>query len=372
MPLFSVVVFTDEETVEVISSSWLSNSKSTCFWPSVISSKFKHFVTNHLPPQTGNVLWKEFNCRVLKSFDSYAHAREALIRAEETSNFEASTLENTPETKFIVERTRQKRKLGKKHKKPLMSSDDSVSSNHDSDDEGRIINLPKVPFFSIPSQSSAIPNSYVTTDVNNISTRALSEGTEVERNQGPLKLLPSHEHGNTSNLWTTSHNHRFGHHLTTLGLVNSERQLPHQSTTVYSTVNYSVASAYNLANSKQDYTHPSTPHLQLHTKTITFPSSKATSKEGHILQSNRNDFTYQSNHVTTNPDCSLNIHHPSTINSSDASDHCAITVSDLYAVVISLKEQVDNVFSGASDGETCIVIERLPRTAASKCTIFDI
>ena len=46
---YSVVVFRDENKVEVIPSTWLFNNKTLCFWP-VEKSKVTSYVNRYQPP----------------------------------------------------------------------------------------------------------------------------------------------------------------------------------------------------------------------------------------------------------------------------------------------------------------------------------
>ncbi|XP_035700592.1 uncharacterized protein LOC118435800 isoform X1 [Folsomia candida] len=121
---FAVVIFPDEDNaIDVISSSWIlppliangGTQVKNCRYPpsKVRGAKLAKLVCNHQPPSSD---WLVCSCRVLKEYgkqfvakkymakliiccylcyflDNYLTAREASIRAEETSNLEPSSVE---------------------------------------------------------------------------------------------------------------------------------------------------------------------------------------------------------------------------------------------------------------------------------------
>lgn len=72
MASFSVVEFIEEEAVEVVSSTWISEDKGYCYWPSVIGSKFKALVLHHAKPEDNDkIAWSQLKCRVFRTCCKY-------------------------------------------------------------------------------------------------------------------------------------------------------------------------------------------------------------------------------------------------------------------------------------------------------------
>lgn len=65
---FAVVEFTEEQSVEVVSSTWIDNSKSICKWPPVSGPRIRKFVQDHTQPDSG---WFQYKCRVLQNCGKY-------------------------------------------------------------------------------------------------------------------------------------------------------------------------------------------------------------------------------------------------------------------------------------------------------------
>lgn len=66
---FSVVVFPDEDAIEVVSTSWLSADKKVCHWPQAKQNKFNQLVINHSNPSACTTIkWKSYSCRYLQSY----------------------------------------------------------------------------------------------------------------------------------------------------------------------------------------------------------------------------------------------------------------------------------------------------------------
>ena len=68
---FSVVEFTEDETVEVVPSSWLLNNNQQCYWPcdpKLNKAKKKQYVRSEIDPLYHPRLnWQIFDCSVLIS-----------------------------------------------------------------------------------------------------------------------------------------------------------------------------------------------------------------------------------------------------------------------------------------------------------------
>lgn len=62
--LFSIVEFPEDESVEVISSSWLDGSGS-CSWPPLIGKKLSMAVQHHITPGRD---WMKYPARVLRMY----------------------------------------------------------------------------------------------------------------------------------------------------------------------------------------------------------------------------------------------------------------------------------------------------------------
>lgn len=61
---FAVLKFTEDNAVEVVSSSWITQDRLFCYWPDKIRS-YKSLVKNHAPP---GPLWKLFPCIVMRDY----------------------------------------------------------------------------------------------------------------------------------------------------------------------------------------------------------------------------------------------------------------------------------------------------------------
>lgn len=58
---WTIVIFTDEDTVEAVPSSWLINNK--CYWPSLPFDKITAAIRNHEEPKT---CWPSYPVRILR------------------------------------------------------------------------------------------------------------------------------------------------------------------------------------------------------------------------------------------------------------------------------------------------------------------
>lgn len=69
MPHYCVVLFPKEKTVEVITSKWLFDNDSQCYWPDKVKGgQLAAYVKSHrFPP---NIQCKVYSCKVLKTSGS--------------------------------------------------------------------------------------------------------------------------------------------------------------------------------------------------------------------------------------------------------------------------------------------------------------
>jgi hypothetical protein len=61
--MFAVIEFTDESSIAVVSSQWLTDCQRFCKWPSTAGPNITKLVTRHANPEED---WNSFPCRVLK------------------------------------------------------------------------------------------------------------------------------------------------------------------------------------------------------------------------------------------------------------------------------------------------------------------
>lgn len=68
---WTIVIFTDEDTVEAVPSSWLINNK--CYWPSLPLDKLTAAIRNHEEP---NTCWPSYPVRILRhgTFGKYIYS----------------------------------------------------------------------------------------------------------------------------------------------------------------------------------------------------------------------------------------------------------------------------------------------------------
>jgi len=63
--LFAVVEFTEENSVAVVSQSWLAKDCKSTLWPSNIGPNSSNLVIRHSKPEAN---WKSYPCSVLKRY----------------------------------------------------------------------------------------------------------------------------------------------------------------------------------------------------------------------------------------------------------------------------------------------------------------
>ncbi|CAL8098493.1 unnamed protein product [Orchesella dallaii] len=154
---FSVVVFSQEDTIEVISSSWLNDDKTETYWPSTVGNRLKKLVTTHANPLSEvKVKWGKYSCRILKSYDSFEAARKGCKKAEdkETSNIETTDVDTPIRCRKVKQRFRKPSlpigatnvKKNLKHKAPSPSSSDTSDSSLELIDESRDLDTGYTPF----------------------------------------------------------------------------------------------------------------------------------------------------------------------------------------------------------------------------------
>ncbi|CAL8131267.1 unnamed protein product [Orchesella dallaii] len=143
---FSVVVFSQEDTIEVISSSWLNDDKTETYWPSTVGNRLKKLLTTHANPLSEvKVKWGKYSCRILKSYDSFEAARRGCKKAEdnETSNIETTDVDTPIRCRKVKQKFRKPSlpigatnvKKNLKHKAPSPSSSDTSDSSLELIDE---------------------------------------------------------------------------------------------------------------------------------------------------------------------------------------------------------------------------------------------
>lgn len=62
---FALVVFTEDDSVDVVPSVWLSSGKDVCFWPPFRSERLKNAIRKCESPLDS---WTKCKVRVLHSF----------------------------------------------------------------------------------------------------------------------------------------------------------------------------------------------------------------------------------------------------------------------------------------------------------------
>lgn len=61
---WTIVIFTDENTVEVVPTNWIQNNK--CYWPSPTSDKMISAIKNHDAP---NDSWPSYSIRLVRKME---------------------------------------------------------------------------------------------------------------------------------------------------------------------------------------------------------------------------------------------------------------------------------------------------------------
>lgn len=109
------MIFTDEDSVEVVPTTWISNNK--CYWPSLTTEKLKAAVKRHDPPNTS---WPLYSVRLIRNgtFANYSTAEEKCKKAEYSSDINSDrSLENK---RKVIKRT-----FGSSFEEGDLSSDDN-------------------------------------------------------------------------------------------------------------------------------------------------------------------------------------------------------------------------------------------------------
>ncbi|XP_024875700.1 uncharacterized protein LOC112457061 [Temnothorax curvispinosus] len=119
---WTIVIFTDEDCVEVVPSSWILNDK--CYWPTLTPDKLKAAVKNHDALDTS---WPSYPIRLIRNgtFYDYSTAEKKCKRAEYSSDVNSDRSKQNE-----TESDRNKRKI---IKKTFGSSfdEDNLSSSDD-------------------------------------------------------------------------------------------------------------------------------------------------------------------------------------------------------------------------------------------------
>ncbi|GAB1864035.1 hypothetical protein CAJAP_05114 [Camponotus japonicus] len=114
---WTIVIFTDENTVEVVPTNWIQNNK--CYWPSLTSDKMISTIKNHDAP---NDSWPSYPIRLVRNgtFANYSIAQEKCRKAEYSSDINSDrSLENK-------KRVMTKKTYGSSFEEDsLLSSDDN-------------------------------------------------------------------------------------------------------------------------------------------------------------------------------------------------------------------------------------------------------
>ncbi|XP_071578851.1 uncharacterized protein [Temnothorax nylanderi] len=88
MQKYAIVEFIEENSVEIILSSWICPNNKTALWPkNITSSSLKRYLKNCTPPSDD---WNSVNIRVLGHTDSLAHATKKAYKAQDTSHLSSS------------------------------------------------------------------------------------------------------------------------------------------------------------------------------------------------------------------------------------------------------------------------------------------
>ncbi|XP_011687006.1 PREDICTED: uncharacterized protein LOC105449452 [Wasmannia auropunctata] len=121
---WTIVIFTDEDSVEVVPSNWIVNDK--CYWPSTLTSeKLKAAIKHH---DAVNTSWPSYPIRLIRNgtFDDYSTAEEKCKKAEYSSDVNSDRSNNKQNDRS----DRNKRKI---IKKTFGSSfdEDNLSSSDD-------------------------------------------------------------------------------------------------------------------------------------------------------------------------------------------------------------------------------------------------
>jgi hypothetical protein len=67
-PTFAVVEFSEESTIAVVSTKWLTSCRNFCHWPAAAGPSFVKLVTKHVDPE---ISWTRHPCKVLKLQGKY-------------------------------------------------------------------------------------------------------------------------------------------------------------------------------------------------------------------------------------------------------------------------------------------------------------
>ncbi|CAL8138641.1 unnamed protein product [Orchesella dallaii] len=142
---YAIVEFPNEDNATaVVSSTWLTQDNTHCYWPSGQMCSITKLAKEHFLP---NEFWLCHPCRVLKTTDSFTKATAACARSEHQSNIDTTAAEN--EIAPVRKRKTRRSAIPKHARKPKLQlvkvkSEPSSSSGHSSVSESSPLKLPPV------------------------------------------------------------------------------------------------------------------------------------------------------------------------------------------------------------------------------------
>ncbi|XP_067208411.1 homeobox-like protein HDP1 [Linepithema humile] len=186
---WTIVIFTDEDTVEAVPSTWIIDNK--CYWPSFTFEKLTAAIKNHEKP---NTCWPSYPIRIIRNgtFANFSKATEKCSKAQNFSDVHSDVSSWSPSTK--------KRKVIRKtygsafEENNSSSSDDNNNYNNLSKSNNK--NLSKLP--SPPHLTNEVSiktmkkKSTDKTNIDNINTSP-STSKELSRNLSTLYDLKDKE-----------------------------------------------------------------------------------------------------------------------------------------------------------------------------------
>ncbi|XP_024893898.1 uncharacterized protein LOC112468783 isoform X1 [Temnothorax curvispinosus] len=118
---WTIVIFTDEDCVEVVPSSWILNDK--CYWPTLTPDKLKAAVKNHDALDTS---WPSYPIRLIRNgtFYDYSTAEKKCKRAEYSSDVNSDRSKQNETESDINKRKIIKKTFGFSFDEDNLSSSD--------------------------------------------------------------------------------------------------------------------------------------------------------------------------------------------------------------------------------------------------------